>query len=196
MKQQRSTIKFPQEFVKDTSLFAKENGWHSSSEFIIAAIEYIRKNGINLHGELSPFIQTDISFLVEKLRGTTEALKDIPERLLLIRQNNTLKMELMTSQKDLARNKSSLSAWKNEAETQKSEKFQIQGKFENKKEELAVEKNRVAVREDKLKAINQKVGQCLQEIENENSFMGKDKKKLDLALTTLKWILAQHEKPP
>lgn len=196
MKKQWSTIKFPHEFVSMTSQFAKENGWHSSSEFIIAATEYIRKYGINLHGELSPFIQTDISILVEKLHGTTEALKDIPGRLQLVQQYNTLRVELMTSRKDLARNKSSLSAWKKEAETQKSEKFQIQGELENKKEELAVEKNRVAVQEDKLKVIIQKVGQCLQKIESEKSFWGKYKKKLNIALATLKWILTEHEKPP
>ncbi len=191
-----STIKFPREFVAETASYSKEKNWRSSSEFIVAAVRYIQKYNIDLHGEELFFNQTVATKLLASLEKTNNALNDFPAKIELVQRVNELKQDLSATQNNLEQCNTSSAAWKKAALSYKEEKNTALSKIEKMKGDASALEEQVKKLDMKLQAITQKVNQSLSEIEEENPMFGKEKKKLEIALATLKWILTEHEKPP
>ena len=166
-KQTWSTIKFPKEFVCEIGSYSKENGWNSSSEFLIAAKKYVLKYQIDLHGESSPFTQTIASQMFEYLKSVSEALKTIPERIKMAEEINQLKIDLIQTRNDLERVKKSQTAWKKEADTQKGQKDAALAGQEKQRQDIYILKEKVQALETFLHNISCSVKDSIQEIKEE-----------------------------
>lgn len=195
-KQTWSTIKFPKEFVCEIGSYSKENGWNSSSEFLIAAKKYVLKYQIDLHGESSPFTQTIASQMFEYLKSVSEALKTIPERIKMAEEINQLKIDLIQTRNDLERVKKSLAAWKTEALTQKGQKKAALENQEKLRKDVSTITEKAQILESLLNNISGNVKNSLQELETEKSWWRRQSKKLRMAVATLEWILSEADHPP
>lgn len=195
-KQTWSTIKFPKEFVCEIGSYSKENGWNSSSEFLIAAAKYVLKYQIDLHGESSPFTQTTASQMFEYLKSVSEALKTIPERIKMAEEINQLKIDLIQTRNDLERVKKSQTAWKKEAETQKGQKNAALEEQEKLKKDVSILTEKTEFFETKFQKITDQIRNCFKELENEKSRWRGQSKKLRMAIATLEWILSETDHPP
>ena len=185
-----STIKFPREFVAEMASLSKDNGWRSSSEFIMAAARYVQKYQIDLHGEDSFFHQTVATQLIYSLEKTSKALSEFPEKIELIQRVNELELNLSASQDNLEQCNKAFAAWKKAALSLKAEKETSQVEMEKMKSEVSTLTEQAKKLDTLLQAIHQKVNQSLYEIENENSMFGKEGKRLGIALVTLRWIVS------
>ena len=205
-----STIKFPRKFVADTAAYSRENGWKSSCEFIMAAIDFIYKFNLDLHGELPQECQTDVVFLTQAMSFVANKLNEFPDKADLIRQVSKLTADLTSMQTDRDKALKANQSWKKAYDSLNTEKQNALNEMAKQKletlDELGKQKLEVSRltgltknQEEKLQSITDKVNETLQQIEGDNSFLGRigmDGKKLAIALETLRWVASATSKPP
>ena len=192
-----STIKFPQDFVADISAYSKENGWKSSCEFIMAAMDFIRKHDLDLHGELPPNCQTTVNLLANAMMLVVDMLNEFPEKTQLIQQVNQLKADLSSIQKDLEKSNKDNNSWKKAHDTLKQEKQFALDEIEKQKLEVARLMAMTKGQDERLRSISLRANETLQQINAENSSWGRfgvDGKKLAIALETLRWVASEASK--
>ena len=205
-----STIKFPRKFVADTAAYSRENGWKSSSEFIMAAIDFIHKFNLDLHGELPQGCQTDVAFLTQAMSIVANKLNEFPDKADLIKHVNKLTADLTSMQTDRDKTLKANLSWKKAYDSLNTEKQNALNEMAKQKQEILDElgKQKLEVsrltgltnnQDEKLQSITDKVNETLQQIEGDNSFLGRigmDGKKLAIALETLRWVASETSKPP
>ena len=189
-----STIKFPHDFVADISAYSKENGWKSSCEFIMAAVDFIHKFNLDLHGELPKDCQTDVVFLIDAMKIVVNKLNEFPNKANLIQQVNQLKAELSSTQKELDKSNKANSSWQKTNDSLKAEKQDALDELEKQKLEVSRLTAMTKTQDERLQSITLKVNDTLQQINAENSSWGRfgvDGKKLAIALETLRWVASE-----
>lgn len=194
-----STIKFPREFVAEISAYSKENGWKSSCEFIMAAIDFIHKFDLDLHGELPLDCQTDVVFLIDVMKIVVNKLNEFPDKANLIQQVNQLKADLSSTQKELDKSNKANSSWQKTNDSLKAEKQDALDELQRQKQEVSRLMAMTKTQDERLQSITLKVNDTLQQIEAENSSWGRfgvDRKKLAIALETLRWVTSETSNPP
>ncbi len=194
-----STIKFPHDFVASISAYSKENGWKSSCEFIMAAVDFIHKFDLDLHGELPKDCQTDVVFLIDAMKIVVNKLNEFPDKANLIQQVNQLKADLLSTQKELDKSNKANSSLQKTNDSLETEKHDALDELEKQKLEVSRLRDMTKNNDEKLQSITLKVNDTLQQIEGENSFLGRigmDGKKLAIALETLRWVASETSKPP
>ena len=207
--------------MADTAAYSRENGWKSSSEFIMAAIDFIHKFNLDLHGELPQGCQTDVAFLTQAMSIVANKLNEFPDKADLIKHVNKLTADLTSMQTDRDKALKANQSWKNAYDSLKAKKQDALDELERQKQaaldemakqkqeamdELGKQKLEVSRltgltnnQDEKLQSITDKVNDTLQQIEGENSFLGRigmDGKKLAIALETLRWVASETSKPP
>ena len=205
-----STIKFPHDFVADISAYSKENGWKSSCEFIMAAVDFIHKFNLDLHGELPRSCQTDVVFLIDAMKIVVNKLNEFPDKANLIQQVNQLKADLSSTQKELDKSNKANSSWQKTNDSLKKEKKNALDEMgrqeqvaldesERQKQEVSRLTALTKTQDERLQSITLKVNETLQQINAENSswgLFGVDGKKLAIALETLRWVASETAKTP
>ena len=189
-----STIKFPHDFVANISAYSKENGWKSSCEFIMAAVDFIHKFNLDLHGELPKDCQTDVVFLIDAMRIVVNKLNEFPIKANLIQQVNQLKADLSSTQKELDKSNKANSSWQKTNDSLKAEKQDALDELEKQKLEVSRLTAMTKTQDERLQSITLKVNDTLQQINSENSSWGRfgvDGKKLAIALETLRWVASE-----
>ena len=193
-----STIKFPHDFVASISAYSKENGWKSSCEFIMAAIDFIHKFDLNLHGELPKDCQTDVVFLIDAMRIVVNKLNEFPNKANLIQQVNQLKADLSSTQKELDKSNKANSSWQKTNDSLKAERQDALDELEKQRQEVSRLMALTMTQDERLQSITLKVNETLQQINAENSSWGRfgvDGKKLAIALETLRWVASETSNP-
>lgn len=193
-----STIKFPHDFVADISAYSKENGWKSSCEFIMAAVDFIHKFNLDLHGELPKDCQTDVVFLIDAMRIVVNKLNEFPNKANLIQQVNQLKADLSSTQKELDKSNKANSSWQKTNDSLKAEKQDALDELEKQRQEVSRLMALTKTQDERLQSITLKVNDTLQQINAENSSWGRfgvDGKKLAMALETLRWVASETSHP-
>ena len=193
-----STIKFPHDFVANISAYSKENGWKSSCEFIMAAVDFIHKFNLDLHGELPKDCQTDVVFLIDAMRIVVNKLNEFPNKANLIQQVNQLKAELSSTQKELDKSNKANSSWQKTNDSLKVEKQDALDELEKQRQEVSRLMALTKTQDERLQSITLKVNDTLQQINAENSSWGRfgvDGKKLAMALETLRWVASETSHP-
>lgn len=193
-----STIKFPHDFVANISAYSKENGWKSSCEFIMAAVDFIHKFNLDLHGELPRSCQTDVVFLIDAMRIVVNKLNEFPDKANLIQQVNQLKADLSSTQKELDKSNKANSSWQKTNDSLKAEKQDALDELEKQRQEVSRLMALTMTQDERLQSITLKVNDTLQQINAENSSWGRfgvDGKKLAMALETLRWVTSETSNP-
>ena len=193
-----STIKFPHDFVADISAYSKENGWKSSCEFIMAAVDFIHKFNLDLHGELPRSCQTDVVFLIDAMKIVVNKLNEFPIKANLIQQVNQLKADLSSTQKELDKSNKANSSWQKTNDSLKAEKRDALDELEKQRHEVSRLMALTLTQDERLQSITLKVNDTLQQINAENSSWGRfgvDGKKLAIALETLRWVASETSNP-
>ena len=193
-----STIKFPHDFVADISAYSKENGWKSSCEFIMAAVDFIHKFNLDLHGELPKDCQTDVVFLIDAMKIVVNKLNEFPNKVNLIQQVNQLKADLSSTQKELDKSNKANSSWQKTNDSLKAEKQDALDELEKQRQEVSRLMALTKTQDERLQSITLKVNDTLQQINAENSSWGRfgvDGKKLAIALETLRWVTSETSNP-
>ncbi len=194
-----STIKFPHDFVANISAYSKENGWKSSCEFIMAAVDFIHKFNLDLHGELPRSCQTDVVFLIDAMKIVVNKLNEFPDKANLIQQVNQLKADLSSTQKELDKSNKANSSWQKTNDSLKAEKQDALDELEKQRQEVSRLTAMTKTQDERLQSITLKVNDTLQQINAENSSWGRfgvDGKKLAIALETLRWVTSETSNPP
>lgn len=194
-----STIKFPRGFVSDTSSFSKKNGWRNSCEFIMAATEYVRRHSINLHEELPQFLRTTSEILLERMVEVTDTLCKFPERVDLLAQVVKLKADLSFSEKELEMSRKAIASWKKTLNDQRERTSRLVGEMNKQKADISRMSEASNTLAQILRSIAEKANDSVHQIEDDNSLLGKiglDRKKLDIALETLKWVASEADQTP
>ena len=194
-----STIKFPHDFVAKISAYSKENGWKSSCEFIMAAVDFIHKFNLDLHGELPKDCQTDVVFLIDARRIVVNKLNEFPDKANLIQQVNQLKADLSSTQKELDKSNKANSSWQKTNDSLKTERQDALDELEKQRQEVSRLMALTKTQDERLQSITVKVNDTLQQINAENSSWGRfgvDGKKLAIALETLRWVTSETSNPP
>ena len=193
-----STIKFPHDFVANISAYSKENGWKSSCEFIMAAVDFIHKFNLDLHGELPRSCQTDVVFLIDAMRIVVNKLNEFPDKANLIQQVNQLKADLSSTQKELDKSNKANSSWQKTNDSLKAERQDALDELEKQRQEVSRLMALTMTQDERLQSITLKVNETLQQINAENSSWGRfgvDGKKLAMALETLRWVASETSNP-
>ena len=193
-----STIKFPHDFVADISAYSKENGWKSSCEFIMAAVDFIHKFNLDLHGELPRSCQTDVVFLIDAMKIVVNKLNEVPDKANLIQQVNQLKADLSSTQKELDKSNKANSSWQKSNDSLKTEKQDALDELERQRQEVSRLTAMTKTQDERLQSITLKVNDTLQQINAENSswgLFGVDGKKLAIALEALRWVTSETSNP-
>ena len=193
-----STIKFPHDFVANISAYSKENGWKSSCEFIMAAVDFIHKFNLDLHGELPKDCQTDVVFLIDAMKIVVNKLNEFPNKANLIQQVNQLKAELSSTQKELDKSNKANSSWQKTNDSLKAEKQDALDELEKQRQEVSRLMALTMTQDERFQSITVKVNETLQQINAENSSWGRfgvDGKKLAMALETLRWVTSETSHP-
>ncbi len=193
-----STIKFPRDFVTDISAYSKENGWKSSCEFIMAAIDFIHKFHLDLHGELPQECQTDVAFLIDAMKIVVNKLNEFPDKANLIQQVSQLKADLSSTQKELDKSNKANSSWQKTNDSLKTERQDALDELEKQKQEVSRLMALTKTQDERLQSITLKVNDTLQQINADNSSWGRfgvDGKKLAIALETLRWVTSETSNP-
>ena len=193
-----STIKFPHDFVANISAYSKENGWKSSCEFIMAAVDFIHKFNLDLHGELPRSCQTDVVFLIDAMRIVVNKLNEFPDKANLIQQVNQLKADLSSTQKELDKSNKANSSWQKTNDSLKTERQDALDELEKQRQEVSRLMALTMTQDERLQSITLKVNDTLQQINAENSSWGRfgvDGKKLAIALEALRWVTSEASNP-
>ena len=193
-----STIKFPHDFVANISAYSKENGWKSSCEFIMAAVDFIHKFNLDLHGELPKDCQTDVVFLIDAMKIVVNKLNEFPIKANLIQQVNQLKADLSSTQKELDKSNKANSSWQKTNDSLKAEKQDALDELEKQRQEVSRLMALTMTQDERFQSITVKVNETLQQINAENSSWGRfgvDGKKLAMALETLRWVASETSNP-
>lgn len=193
-----STIKFPHDFVAKISAYSKENGWKSSCEFIMAAVDFIHKFNLDLHGELPKDCQTDVVFLIDAMRIVVNKLNEFPDKANLIQQVNQLKADLSSTQKELDKSNKANSSWQKTNDSLKTERQDALDELEKQRQEVSRLMALTMTQDERLQSITLKVNDTLQQINAENSSWGRfgvDGKKLAIALEALRWVTSETSHP-
>ncbi len=193
-----STIKFPHDFVANISAYSKENGWKSSCEFIMAAVDFIHKFNLDVHGELPRSCQTDVVFLIDAMKIVVNKLNEFPDKANLIQQVNQLKADLSSTQKELDKSNKANSSWQKTNDSLKAEKQDALDELEKQRQEVSRLMALTMTQDERLQSITVKVNETLQQINAENSLWGRfgvDGKKLAIALETLRWVASETSNP-
>lgn len=193
-----STIKFPHDFVANISAYSKENGWKSSCEFIMAAVDFIHKFNLDLHGELPRSCQTDVVFLIDAMKIVVNKLNEFPDKANLIQQVNQLKADLSSTQKELDKSNKANSSWQKTNDSLKAEKQDALDELEKQRQEVSRLMALTMTQDERLQSITLKVNDTLQQINAENSSWGRfgvDGKKLAIALEALRWVTSETSNP-
>ena len=193
-----STIKFPHDFVASISAYSKENGWKSSCEFIMAAVDFIHKFDLDLHGELPKDCQTDVVFLIDAMKIVVNKLNEFPIKANLIQQVNQLKADLSSTQKELDKSNKANSSWQKTNDSLKKERQDALDELEKQRQEVSRLMALTMTQDERLQSITVKVNDTLQQINAENSSWGRfgvDGKKLAAALETLRWVASETSNP-
>ena len=193
-----STIKFPHDFVAKISAYSKENGWKSSCEFIMAAVDFIHKFNLDLHGELPKDCQTDVVFLIDAMRIVVNKLNEFPDKANLIQQVNQLKADLSSTQKELDKSNKANSSWQKTNDSLKTERQDALDELEKQRQEVSRLMALTMTQDERLQSITLKVNDTLQQINAENSSWGRfgvHGKKLAIALEALRWVTSETSNP-
>ena len=194
-----STIKFPKKFVTGVSAYSKKKGWKSSCEYIMAAMDFIYKHDLDLHGELPPECQTTVTLLDNAMKMVADMLGEFPEKAELIQQVNKLTADLASMQTDRDKAVKAIHSWRKAYDSLKAEKQEALDEMERQKQEVSRLTGLTIYQDGRLQSVTDKVNETLRQIEGENSFLGRfgmDGKRYAIALETLRWVASETAKSP